>query len=442
MTIDARATAWHHLFPPETAFTARSGPETFRQAVEILSTGNSGRVLVLWSERFQDLPSLASFAGLVAINGRRITGRRLQDAGFPYVRRFAVLPSMKDPRWFIPLGVPQVAEKALRINTPFRFVPRLKHLGVRMAARSGLSPLFRNQVIIAQRTMPPLERALADALGISSFELSISTGTPTPARKPTIAVLAPNGQRLAFVKLSGSAISRRLVQNDARCLRYLGSHRSIARYVPVLLFDSEIDGVFVMAQRSLPGTMPGTRLTESHRTLLEILGNGPEKLAIDTGFMRSLIVRMGTIANQHPDVSVAFQLARQALQGVVVKQTVMHGDFVPWNLRYHDGVISAFDWEYGDIDGLPLVDEMHYRWQSGLRLQRWTEDQAFEHLLTFRSIQRTGRLEPRAIRALQILSLLDVLSRKITEGHPTTSLGPMLLNLVQRLLPYLEEDER
>lgn len=439
--IDARATAWHHLFPADTSFTMHSGPTSLRDAVTHLGAGAHGEVLVSWGDRPQDLPGLDNFQGLVALNSRGLSPRRLREAGFTSVRRFAVLPNLKDPRWFIPLGSPRVADGALRINTPFRFLPYLKHAGARIAARGGVTPMFRNQFIVAQRSASPLEHALQTALGTSNFELAMSTGTPGPARKPTISVLDPQGNWLAFVKLSCSPMSRVLVEHEAHCLRYLNRVPSLASHVPELLFASDIEGTFAAAQRALPGEMPGCEMTVEHAVLLEVMRGRREKPANQTEFLNTLSERIADI--DHPDSGYgrALALIRLALQGVAIPRTIVHGDFTPWNLRKQEDGLSVFDWEYAQLDGLPLIDEMQYRLQSGLLLRGWNEDQAWHHLLSFQSIQSGVNYERHVLRALQCASLLEALVRSDAEGHSRDTPGHILRsNLLLRMTERLKED--
>ena len=79
----------------------------------------------------------------------------------------------------------------------------------------------------------------------------------------------------------------------------------------------------------------------------------------------------------HPAFELALRwLARH--RPVSSGRTIVHGDFAPWNLRERDGAISAFDWEYGQPSGLPLLDELHYRLQVGFLLENWSPDQAAE----------------------------------------------------------------
>ena len=441
MTVDARAISWHLLMPPGSSYTVRSGPASFREAVASLSGSGGERVLVSWDEHAQDLPNLDGYAGLVAMNCRGITARHLRDAGFAYVRRFAVLPALDDPRWFIPLGTPRVTEGALRINTPFRAAGRAKHLGARVAARLGVDVLFRHQFILAQRQVPPLERALRLALATPTLEIAMSTGTPGPARKPTLAALDQTGRWLAFAKLSCSAQSRQLVAREADCLRRLAAHPTIASHVPQLLFETTFDDTHVVAQRSLPGTMPGTALTPGHRRLLDALGQGPGRPARATRFMATLAARSRVASIPGIAAARLLELVERALDGVVVPQTATHGDFTPWNLRRAGDTLRVFDWEYGELDGLPLLDEVQYVLQGGLLLHDWTEDEAFAALMRFRSVQADRTYAPRVVRALQVASLLDALLRSDAEGHRhDTPAETVRRNLLRRLAHHLRED--
>ena len=68
------------------------------------------------------------------------------------------------------------------------------------------------------------------------------------------------------------------------------------------------------------------------------------------------------------------------LERLVVPTTIVHTDFVPWNLREKDGVIAAFDWDAAELDGLPLYDELHHELVVGHLVKRWTAERASAHL--------------------------------------------------------------
>ncbi len=441
MMIDARALTWHHLFPSDTTFTVRNGPEALQRSLETLNTGSRGSVLVSWGDRPQDLPNLAPYMGVVAVNGRGITPDTLRDAGFSHVRRFAVLPNMEDARWFVPLESRKVASEAIRIHSCFRPLAQAKHAAAVMAARTGATFLFRNQIIVAQRTMPPLEEALRTALPGIDIRLALSSGTPGPARKPTISVLDVNGNWHAFVKLARTGLSRELVEKEANALRHLAEIPAVADRVPELLFGMDIDGTFAAAQRALPGVMSGPDLTPAHADLLRAFSIGPEKKVSDTEFMHSLSRRMHSTTLPDPRLVTAFELVSKVLGNAVVPQTIVHGDFAPWNLRSHDGQLRAFDWETAHIDGLPLLDEVQYHIQAGVLLRDWTDEQAFDHLLAFESIQEGPRFEPYVIRALQIAGLLESILRHEAEGRPQSARSNLLNRyLIDRLIDHMARE--
>src|SRR5438874_12314502 len=51
------------------------------------------RVFVIWEKSVHDLVDLPNIQSLAAINCPGVTTKLLESAGFPYARRFAVVPS-------------------------------------------------------------------------------------------------------------------------------------------------------------------------------------------------------------------------------------------------------------------------------------------------------------------------------------------------------------
>jgi hypothetical protein len=82
----------------------------------------------------------------------------------------------------------------------------------------------------------------------------------------------------------------------------------------------------------------------------------------------------------------------------------------------HNGKISAFDWEYGEIDGLPRIDEIHFRLQTGLELRKWSVDDALSNLRRMGAPEWMPHEEQR-MRAVQAVYLLDHLARLLAEGY-------------------------
>lgn len=441
--IDARITVWNHFFPADTSFTIRSGPEAFREAMRALPGGHAHPVLVSWGEHAREITALDGFTGVVAINSHGVAPRDLHRAGFSYIRRYAVLPCLEDARWFIPLESPQAAAAALRINTPFRTLPRARHFGARAAARSGFYRLFPDQVILAQKSEPELDRIFRAMLGKDHLHYAISSGTPGPARKPTIAMLDDSGEWLAFAKIARTTLGKRLVGQEAACLAQLASRPGLRASVPRLLLDTDMDDSRVVAQASLPGRMPGARITPDHRRLLDAMETRERSPASTSGFLQSLIERGREASIPHLDLARHLCQIQLALQGTSVPETVVHGDFTPWNLRRHHARLSAFDWEYGHLDGLPLIDELHYQLQAGLMLRDWSAEDAWRHLRSAGHALTDDAYPVTVFHALHLTMLLDLVLRRHQEGHPADSPHDRIrFELVHRLGQALEEDLR
>ena len=127
------------------------------------------------------------------------------------------------------------------------------------------------------------------------------------------------------------------------------------------------------------------------------------------------------------------------LQTMEVTSTIIHGDFAPWNLRIHEGRISAFDWEYGELDGLPLVDETHYLLQLGSQLHHWNIDQACECLSDIAAAKPLGMSEAQ-VRAIHAVYLIDSLVRLLNEGYdPEDEMLAWYRELLNRLMTKVPE---
>jgi hypothetical protein len=156
-------------------------------------------------------------------------------------------------------------------------------------------------------------------------------------------------------------------------------------------------------------------MDDAHRRFLEGLRSEQLKPAAGTAFIRGLSARAGILAGR-PDLLAALRDLLATLHEFRLPVTTVHGDFVPWNLREHAGALGAFDWEYGRIDGVPLIDETHHLLGAGYLLKKWTPEHAWGRLQEVASAAPLG-LPPHAVRALQSAYLLDYVLRLLGEGH-------------------------
>ena len=411
--------SWTCLFPDEVAY--RCAPHTTwarQDSGDRNGNGGTGThtVYVTADRSAAELPDPAGHAGLVALNCRGLSDRRLRDAGFPYARRFAVLPNAGNPRWFIPLDTPALAAAGFCLCAPFKRAARIKHFGARTAARLGLPVWYRDHLCIAQRETPPLEQALSRLFDGVPLRLALSSGTPPPAinRKISLALLATDGRALAFAKLPGPCtVSEGSVRREASVLAQLASLP--ATRAPRLLFAGGVGARYAAVYTPLNGRAPRVEPAEAHRKFLDGLRTDRVRVASDTDFVRALSDRKPLLRSR-PALMAALHELLPVLGTLRLPATTVHGDFVPWNLREHRGVIGAFDWEYGEIDGLPLIDETHHLLAVGYLLKKWTPEHAYQRLAGIAAAPPLG-LSVVAVRALQLAYLLDYLLRLFGEGH-------------------------
>ena len=379
------------------------------------------RVFVKWGIPFHDLVDLPNIQSLAAINCSGATTKALEAAGFTYARRLAVVPSFKNPRWFVSLDSGAVAAGSFNIYTPARFTAHVKRKVASLAARFRLPIWYRDTIVVASRQPPPLERKLAELFPGQTIRLGLSAGAPEPAinRKASAAVLAPDGKVLGFVKIAGTEVSRRIMEHEADVLPALSDRGALANLTPRLIFAGEVDGRYITVQAPLAGKPAPAKMTRAHQQFLARLRCGPEKLASETNMVASLPARIAALPTQHPGISATFEKVLPTLEQTTVTSTIDHGDFAPWNLRIHDGRISAFDWEYGELDGLPLTDEAHFTLQLGFQMANWTPQQAHQALASLASSRPLG-LDVTQVNALHAIYLLDQIVRLLGEGYDIT----------------------
>jgi hypothetical protein len=431
MTLPA-ALSWMHLFGRETQFTCDdSAPQWLRALLAPFpGTSAQGAVAVVTGN------AVGSRHAFVGIN-TKTNPERLALDGFAYVRRFAVLPDLRTARWFVPLDSPAVSSAGFSLYSPARFSARLKVAAARIAAYAKLPVWYRDTITIAQRTPPPIERKMTELFNGVSFRLAMSSGAPEPARnrKVSLAIIGTDGRIIGFAKVAHTALSQRLMRDEATALPEL-SRRGIG--APELLFAGEVDGAYVVVQKPLRGKPVSPKLTEDKLALLASLRSKKIQPASESSLVSALPQRVAAIGST--ELSDALNEILPTLAQIQVPSTIVHGDFAPWNLREHNGAVAAFDWEYAHLDGLPYLDETHYRLQVGYLLNDWDLDRA---ALMLEHMQRRNDLGLRCeqMKAIQATYLIENLARLFAEGYDAADndMVGWYCKLLKKLAPARKE---
>jgi hypothetical protein len=414
------ALTWLTLLPNGAHCFCATGPAWFGDLLAKQSNGTPPRHLAVWNADWNAINlELPKWDGLVAINCKHVTTARLEAAGYPYARRFAVLPSLEKARWFVSLDNGRAAMASFSVYTPSRTSAKIKKTLAQVAARLGVPGWYRDEVIVASRQTPPVEQKLAELFPGKQIRLALSSGAPEPAinRKPSAAVIDQHGTVLAFAKMSASRVSRAIVEREAEMLVALADLQRVRSNVPRLIFAGEVDGRLLAVQSPLAGSPAPAAMTKSHEAFLTSLRSQTNKPASAIGMVASMGPRLDGLQPARPDLRETFDAFLPTLEQTVVPPAVVHGDFAPWNLRSHLGQVAAFDWEYGEVDGLPLVDQAHFELQLGFNMQKWAPEQATARLRELAQA-RPMELNEEQVTAIHAVYLLDQLARLLGEGYP------------------------
>jgi hypothetical protein len=403
MSVPAPLT-WTALLPADSHFIASPNvPEWFSQ---LLARRTGERRIPVYS--CEQISSVRDDA-FVAIN---CTGGAKLDPRYKHVRRFAVLPSLENARWFVPLESPSISTAAFSLYSPAKFSARMKVRAAKLVAHTRLPLWYRDQILVAQTDAPPLQRHAESLFPGQKIYLALSAGAPEPARnrKTSAAILTEDGKILGFAKIAGSTLSERLVRREAHLLGELG--RLVRSIAPRAIYSGDVDGSFVLIQEQLPGRVTSAHFTDLHRELLETMQHGQRKRVTDS----HMLVRLQQDVRELPELRGRLESLMPVLSDTAVPSTIVHGDFAPWNLREHNRRLCAFDWEYGEIDGLPFMDELHFHLQIGHEMQGWSPREASDYLRNHARRKPLG-LATRQVQALQQIAIIDQLARLYGEGY-------------------------
>jgi hypothetical protein len=408
-----------HILPPLASLECDSAvPEELRALINRASMDDGPRFRVSdqADPRKLDEPA-ANWEGLIAINYRSVDIARLSLAGFKHIRAFAVIPSLAQARWFIPLDSPAISSSAFGIYSPTRTLARVKRFAIAAAARSGIPMWYRDRILIGQRKQSPLESMVSAAYGGQEIRLALSAGAPEPARnrKASAAILDMDGRVKGFAKISASPLARKLLEHEASFLSMLAANPAVCDSVPRLLDSGIVDQRFVLVQAPVIGGAAALELTAAHHRFFSSLSCGQPKPAVTTAMVTGLSQRIAAMGSTAGWLAEPLRQMQASLTACQVPGTTVHGDFTPWNIRQTRDRLCCYDWEYGCADGLPLIDQTHHQLQVGYLLRNWTIETADRELHQIAAAE--SRFSPTHVAAMQNAYLIDMLLRLSEEGY-------------------------
>ncbi|SEG46808.1 Phosphotransferase enzyme family protein [Thermomonospora echinospora] len=306
--------------------------------------------------------------------GARVEPSGARDGG-PARREFVFLPDADRPRLLLPAGLPGAAAAALRrYSHDLGPAQRISRSLTATAVRTGLPErALRDRLRVVGGDGESVEERLGGLLG-RQVVVSVGLGTVRANRKPILHVLTPAGEPVAFVKVGDNPTARGLIAAEAAALERLAGLSPPGLSVPRVLHHGDWQGLGLLVLSPLPTSALGWRPRRNPpvAAMRALAGAaGIERAALEdspywTG-MRQVPARLA-------DTAVAERLA-----GVIERIGARHGarkldfgawhgDWTPWNMAWHRGVLQLWDWERFAV-GVPFgFDLLHYRLQEAARL--------------------------------------------------------------------------
>ena len=348
-------------------------------------------------------------------------------------REWFLLPNPRRPTLLVPSGVRQ-ASRMLQRHGERRF-PRLTRAGLAKAIQTGLmrhTPLSRLQVSDPRGRPPSQGASVLDHIAQVVPDVhgcGLILGTPRPNRKPVLQLFAVDGTTIGFAKVGITPATRHLVLTEAANLKAVRNAGLRLLEVPQILYVGSFNDTDVLvlspmesSQERRQRQMPLAAMRElAHLSALE-----SQPLA-SSEYWRGL-ERDVTESGNAPGVAEIGELMGRASRRWSTTRIDLgswHGDWAPWNMGYHAGIVQLWDWERFRSPVPIGFDAIHFAAQA-VRHDRPDTAQLEDELvartegLLSEMDSPVGAEHPRLVLALYLLTLSSRFAQMAAESQSRT----------------------
>ena len=187
--------------------------------------------------------------------------------------RYAVLPSLHEPRWLLP-AAGAIAACGLDMYKPYTRQAKILKSLLMAAFRLGL-PFPKARCVVLD-SLAPLHSLVTEMTGEAQPFFALAIGRPGPSARVIVQAMRPSGEVLGYLKFPISETAGEPIRNESRALRELHDLPRLRPCVPRILFAGEWKGAYLLFQTKAPRTAGPTRFTAAHeRFLRELVAAGP-----------------------------------------------------------------------------------------------------------------------------------------------------------------------
>lgn len=284
------------------------------------------------------------------------------------IEEFAILPSIKNPHWLIPLKNKELIVSSLALYQPSLVRAKLLKKMTVLVAKGGLSYLLMKNRVYFQRD----DRAIKEIFNRDDLYYAFFTGTEGCHRKVTIQVMDEKGRILGYIKVSDNGDIDRLLRNEKEILEDLSRLNIENGLVPKVVYHGRINDVNILVLDTLKSVHSkfGSNLSNIHiKFLAEIFRKTMRHCKFgESGFACNIRQRLREFVTnrQRNAYEKAADYIEKKIKDKDIPFGLCHRDFTPWNTFFHNGKLYVFDWEYARRDYPPLIDLFHFMIQDGI----------------------------------------------------------------------------
>jgi hypothetical protein len=344
-----------------------------------------------------------------------------------------LLPNPRRPTLLVPSGVRQASRMLQRHGD--RRLPRLTRAGLAKAIQAGLmrqSPMSRLQVSDSAESHRGSDGSVLDHIaqavpGVQACGLIL--GTPRPNRKPVLQLFAADGTTIGFAKIGMTPATRRLVRTEAANLEVVGSAELRLLEVPRILHLGTFNNADVLvlspmesSQERRERQMPLPAMRElAHFSALE------SQPLTSSDYWRGLERDVAESGNAPGASRTGELMGRVSSRWSTTRIDLgnWHGDWAPWNMGSHNGIVQLWDWERFSSPVPIGFDAIHFAAQ-GVRHNRPDTAELEEELISraegllAEMNSPAGVEHPRLVLALYLLTLSSRFAQMAAESQTQT----------------------
>ncbi|MEU7904490.1 hypothetical protein [Actinoplanes sp. NPDC049118] len=280
--------------------------------------------------------------------------------------RYAVIPSLDNARFLLPLASRRVTAASLLAYNALR-PPRVRagRAAIGLLARAGALGLTRAPILSVHAAAPELLLAgfLAGELGEAELHAAIGIRPPDPHHKPTLQLFDGRGRPRGYAKIGWNDGTRAMVRAEAATLADLPVGNGFPP-APRLMLHTRWNGREIAVIEPMPRRV--RRIRRPGRPRLEAMlavarrGGPPARPRPASDLVAGWRSRA-----QGGDPRIHAAIARLD-RDLPLELGDWHGDWVPWNMARHRRGLLVWDWE-NSAPGVPVgFDLAHQAFQTAL----------------------------------------------------------------------------